>query len=101
QRIASKAHLLDEFPGLIFKAYLYAVHRDQELPSQDNIYAPFYLWSDHKGMANFLSDTGFAALTRDFGQPPVQMWIPWHVALADDLRATVCASREWVTINSD
>ena len=64
-RIADKGHLLDDFPGLAFKAWLHASRDDRELPSRDNLYAPFYLWHDSEGMDAFLDGAGFAALTRD------------------------------------
>ena len=50
RRIADKGHLLDDFPGLAFKAWLHAARDDNELPSRDNLYAPFYLWRDSAGM---------------------------------------------------
>lgn len=98
RRIADKGHLLDDFPGLAFKAWLHASRDDRELPSRDNLYAPFYLWRDSAGMNAFLGGTGFAALARDFGRPAVRTWIPWQAELADDLRGAVCATREQAAV---
>jgi hypothetical protein len=98
RRIADKGHLLDGFPGLAFKAYLYASRDDRELPSRDNLYAPFYLWRDVEGINAFLGGAGFAALARDFGRPAVRTWIPWHAERADDLRGAACATRELAAI---
>jgi hypothetical protein len=98
RRIADKGHLLDGFPGLAFKAYLHASRDDRELPSRDNLYAPFYLWHDNEGINAFLGGAGFAALARDFGRPAVRTWIPWHAERADDLRGAACATREQVRI---
>lgn len=97
-RIATKGHLLDAFPGLVFKAYLHAARDDAELPSRDNLYAPFYLWSGHQGMAAFLGGVGFAGLARDFGRPRVDTWMPWQVALAADVRGAASATRECVAL---
>lgn len=98
RRIADKGHLLDDFPGLAFKAWLHASRDDRELPSRDNLYAPFYLWHDSEGMNAFLGGAGFATLARDFGRPPVRTWIPWQAELATDLHDAVCATRELVAI---
>ena len=45
-RIADKGHFTDALPGLIFKAYLSADKNTKPANSQDNLYAPFYLWED-------------------------------------------------------
>lgn len=98
RRIAEKGHLLDGFPGLAFKAWLYAARDEDAWPSHHNRYAPFYLWHDVEGMNAFLGGAGFAALARDFGRPAVCTWIPWQVELAADLRHAACATRELVAI---
>lgn len=94
RRIADKGHLLDDFPGLAFKAWLHAARDDHELPGCDNLYAPFYLWRDSEGMNAFLNGAGFAALSHDFGRPAVRTWIPWQAEMAHDLRGAVCATCE-------
>ena len=98
RRIADKGHLLDDCPGLAFKAWLHAARGDRELPSRDNLYAPFYLWRDSAGMNAFLNGAGFAALSHDFGRPRVHTWIPWQAELAGDLRGAACATREIATL---
>lgn len=98
RRIAEKGHLLDGFPRLRFKAYLYAERDDAQLPGHDNLYAPFYLWQDSEGMNAFLADAGFAALCDSFGRPAVRTWSAWRADLADDLRGAICATRELHTI---
>lgn len=94
RRIAEKGHLLDDFPGLCFKAYLHADRNDASLPSQENLYASFHLWHDSESMNSFLAGAGFAALTQSFGWPPVRTWAVWKAEVATDLSATVCATRE-------
>lgn len=94
RRIAAKGHLMDDFPGLRFKAYLYADRSDASLPSRENLYAPFYLWHDSEGMNAFLAGAGFAALTQSFGWPPVHSWMVWQAQVAADLSAAVSATHE-------
>jgi len=98
RRIAEKGHLLDGFPGLGFKAYLYATRDDAVLPGGHNRYAPFYLWHGSEGMNAFLDGAGFAALAQDFGRPAVQTWSVWQAESKGDLSSAVCASREIVPI---
>lgn len=75
RRIRERGAALDGFPGLQFKTYLYARRDDTEIPSRENLYAPFYLWQDAQSMTRFLTSDGFAALTRDFGWPRIQSWL--------------------------
>ncbi|MYY87370.1 MULTISPECIES: DUF4865 family protein [unclassified Streptomyces] len=71
-RVASKGHLLDEFPGLGFKAYLMRERGVDGSPV--NQYAPFYLWNTTEGMNAFLWGPGFQGLCEDFGRPVVEHW---------------------------
>jgi hypothetical protein len=98
RRIADRGHLLDEFPGLAFKAYAYAARDDHALPGRDNLYAPFYLWRDSDGMNAFLCSAGFAGLARDFGRPVVRTWSVWETQVTADLTAATCATREIVAL---
>ncbi|WP_210498086.1 DUF4865 family protein, partial [Pantoea ananatis] len=59
------------FPGLIFKAWLYACKAKGPINTDENVYAPFYLWQDAESMHCFLSGAGFKKLTEDFGWPQV------------------------------
>ncbi|MGN6525578.1 MAG: DUF4865 family protein [Burkholderiaceae bacterium] len=94
-RIAAKGPLLDDFPGLAFKAYLYACRGEH---GPENLYAPFYLWADTAAMTRFLSGPGFAALTGDFGWPVVKTAVPLAQALRPGLREARFATRELRTI---
>lgn len=94
RRIADKGHLLDDFPGLAFKAYLYCARDDRELACDDNGYAPFYVWHNSESMNAFLCGPGFANLARDFGRPMVRTWSVWRAEMTDDLDAAVYATRE-------
>ncbi|MFE0172824.1 DUF4865 family protein [Streptomyces sp. NPDC059002] len=71
-RVESKGHLLDDFPGLGFKAYL--MRERGRAGSPVNQYAPFYLWNTAEGMNSFLWGPGFRGLVDDFGRPVVQHW---------------------------
>lgn len=72
-RVATKGHMLDTFPGLGLKAYLI---RERGIDgSSVNQYAPFYLWASVDGMNRFLwGGGGFAGLVASFGRPTVQTW---------------------------
>jgi hypothetical protein len=98
RRIASKGHLLDGFPGLAFKAYLSAQRNDRALPSEENLYAPFYLWHDNEAMNAFLAGAGFAALTQAFGWPRVRVWSVRQARTRPALADAVCATRDIVRL---
>lgn len=46
QRIATKGHLMDGFPLLVFKAFLQASRDVGRRHAFENLYAPFYMLSD-------------------------------------------------------
>ncbi len=94
RRIRDKGHLLDGFPHLRFKAYLFADRKDGDIGSYENLYAPFYLWDAPEGADRFLSGPGFEAVSRDFGRPGVATWIGWHAELGKDLTRARYASRD-------
>ncbi|MFD6276201.1 DUF4865 family protein [Streptomyces sp. NPDC060209] len=71
RRVATRGHLLDDFPGLGLKAYLI---RERGDTSPVNQYAPLYLWSAPEGMNTFLWGPGFQGIVDDFGRPVVQHW---------------------------
>lgn len=72
ERVATRGHLLDAFPGLGLKAYLI---RERDVDgSPVNQYAPFYLWNTADGMNSFLWGAGFQGIVGDFGRPEVQHW---------------------------
>ncbi|MFD8685754.1 DUF4865 family protein [Streptomyces sp. NPDC059651] len=70
-RVATRGHLMDAFPGLGIKAYLM---RERGEDSPVNQYAPFYLWTAPEGMNSFLRGPGFQGIVHDFGRPEVQHW---------------------------
>ncbi|BDU19809.1 DUF4865 family protein [Dyella sp. GSA-30] len=98
RRIAEKGGMTDDFPHLAFKAYLSATRGDERLPSQENLYAPFYLWRNEKGMNAFLAGPGFAALCDAFGRPSIRLWPVWQASLKPEMRDAVCATRELLPI---
>ena len=101
QRIAGKGHLMDRFPHLAFKAFLYACRKDGAVNSRDNLYAPFYLWNDNAGVNAFLCGEGFAGLAQAFGRPQVTLWSVWHAELSTSLSKATTATREIVTLTPD
>lgn len=72
-RVASRGHLLDDFPGLGLKAY--GVRERGVDGSPVNQYAPFYLWSAPEAMNAFLWGAGFRGVVEDFGRPVVEHWV--------------------------
>ncbi|WP_175409630.1 DUF4865 family protein [Streptomyces sp. TRM64462] len=70
-RVATRGHLLDDFPGLGLKAYLI---RERADGAPVNQYAPFYLWAAPEGMNAFLWGPGFQGIVDDFGRPEVRHW---------------------------
>lgn len=71
-RVARIGHLLDEWDGLGFKAYL--LRERGQYGSPVNQYAPFYLWNTVEGMNAFLWGGAFQGLSNDFGRPSVRQW---------------------------
>ena len=96
RRIRDKGPLLDGLPHLALKAYLSA--RKGEFAESDNLYAPFYLWEDEAGLADFLCSPFFQVLTGSFGWPSVRSWIVWHRRFRGDLGAARFATREIAAI---
>jgi hypothetical protein len=94
RRIAEKGPLLDNFPNLKFKAYLTARKSGDETRSQENLYAPFYVWNHEDGLNDFVCGDGFAAVTRSFGWPQVKTWIVWRTHLAKLIAQAAFATRE-------
>ncbi len=93
-RISEKGHLIDNFPNLLFKAYLSAEIGSDEYKSNENLYAPFYLWHKSAGMNDFLSGPGFAGLTQSFGWPSVKNWSVWQAEISKDIAGATFATRE-------
>jgi hypothetical protein len=98
RRIAQKGAMTDDFPHLAFKAYLSAGRDDQGVPTHENLYAPFYLWRNEKGMNAFLSGPGFAALCAAFGRPSIRLWPVWQASLTPQMREAAFATRELLPI---
>ncbi|QSQ22914.1 DUF4865 family protein [Pyxidicoccus parkwayensis] len=94
-RIAIKGHLMDDFQGLGFKAFLYACRGDA---SHENLYAPFYVWRQVEGMNAFLGGEGFAALTQSFGWPSVRTALVLHASWLPSLKEARYATREVTSI---
>lgn len=90
RRITEKGHLIDEFPGLVMKAYLSS--RKSSLEGE-NRYAPFYVWSTSAGLNDFICGSGFAALTQSFGWPAIKVWSIWNSVLSKTVKSAKFATR--------
>jgi hypothetical protein len=94
RRIAEKGHLLDHFPRLGFKAYLYADRAAARVPTRQNLYAPFYLWESAEGMNAFLTSSAFAGVAQAFGWPEVRTWSVWAGEVSPEAAQAASASRD-------
>ncbi|NTF43187.1 DUF4865 family protein [Rhizobium rhizogenes] len=101
RRIRDKGPLLDNLPGLKFKAYLTARKGDPVTRSRENLYAPFYVWHEEEAQSDFICGPGFQAVTESFGRPQVNSWIVWHAGTSADVRRAKFATREVVAIEPD
>lgn len=84
RRIAENGAKLNGFPGLIFKAYLVAKYHEGY--SDENRYAPLYVWENAQAMTAFLQSQAFRKLTQDFGWPQIDTWLALHVPCIDEIR---------------
>ena len=98
ERISSRGHMTDQFPGLLFKAYLHASKAAGSGNFAENLYAPFYLWDNTAGMNNFLCGPGFAGLVQAFGRPIVKVWSPLHTEFTSDMKDARFATRQLSSI---
>ena len=83
-RIAENGAKLDGFAGLLFKAYL--VSRREDEYTEENRYAPLYVWEDAGAMARFLQSPGFRKLTQDFGWPQIDTWLALRLPAVDEVK---------------
>lgn len=95
QRVAAKGPLVEGFPGLGFKAFLYA-RRGEHGP--ENLYAPFYLWDDNEAMNRLLVGEVFSGVSTAFGWPSVKMWSVIKALKTPALREARYCSREILPI---
>jgi hypothetical protein len=98
RRIRDKGPLLDNLPGLKFKAYLTARRGDAVTASRENLYAPFYVWQEEEGLSDFICGPGFVAVSESFGRPQVNTWVVWRADTSSDIRSARFAKREVVAI---
>ncbi|OIJ89839.1 DUF4865 family protein [Streptomyces monashensis] len=90
-RVARIGHLLDDWDGLGFKAYL--LRERGRYGSVVNQYAPFYLWNTVEGMNRFLWGGAFQGLVNDFGRPTVRQWTGLGCAEGTGTRAALAVRR--------
>ncbi|MBL4740442.1 MAG: DUF4865 family protein [Sneathiella sp.] len=66
KRVSRRGPMFDGYPGLAHKFYLY----DEDA----HIYAPLYLWETSQAAGDFLMDSLFGDVVKDFGRPRVRSW---------------------------
>lgn len=101
RRIATKGHLMDGFPDLVFKAFAYSANDYSYRYSGANYYAPFYLWQNASGITRFLESAGFTDLMQTFGRPVVRTWSVLYAQFRDSYPITSWATREYHDIPKD
>lgn len=100
-RIREKGYLLDGYPGLVFKAYLYSRKDAENYKTSVNSYAPFYIWQDHQSMVSFLKSDGFRGLCEQFGQPEVKIWFVDGEAKVPDSECSFTCIHHQVSLDAD
>ncbi len=100
-RIETKGHLLNDYPGLVFKAYLYSRKDAEHYRNPVNSYAPFYVWQDHRSMMVFLASDGFKGLCEQFGRPQVNTWFVEGEVRIPSVEDTLASVSHQVGDNSD
>ena len=98
KRVAEKGPGLDRYDGLGFKAYLIADQADKALHTQQNLYAPFYLWPEADQMQRFLDSPVFPGVAGAFGWPSIRVWPVWNAHLSAEARQARFATRETAPI---
>ncbi len=91
QRIAENGAKLNGYPGLLFKAYLVA-RRDAAF-TDENRYAPLYVWENAAAMTQFLQSPGFRKLTQDFGWPQIDTWLALRLPVVAEVK-----NADWLSI---
>jgi len=100
KRVHENGYRLDNFPGLVLKAWCYASSSDPHTASEP-LYAPFYLWQDSASMACFLQSDGFKKLIADFGRPAIDCWPVLNFHPGSTLQRSTFARRGIVPIAAD
>lgn len=98
RRIDDNGYKMAGFPCLIFKAWLYACKAKGPTNTDENVYAPFYLWQDAESMHCFLSGAGFKKLTEDFGWPQVHTYPVLSARLSPEMVQAGFASLDVSTV---
>lgn len=86
KRAWHNGHKTDDFPDLLFKAYL--ISEKETFGNLQNSYAPLYVWKDSPGMNTFLLQGPYDAILSSFGWQKVELHIPLAVQLPDNFSNT-------------
>jgi hypothetical protein len=96
RRVAERGGVFDSVPHLAFKAFLIA--QRGVYGSNENAYAPFYVWRSEQGLLDFLLGPMFRGVSNDFGWPAVRTWTPLALHTGAHVREATYASRTTVPI---
>lgn len=81
KRVAENGSKTDGFFGLLFKCYLI---QEKGVDGFENVYSPFYIWNDTKGMNKFLFEGYYDNIIKSFGWQNVHIDVPLFVDLKDN-----------------
>ena len=96
RRVDQRGHVFDELDGLFLKAFLVAEKGVRG--SQENLYAPFYLWHSDAAMADFFRSEKFKAVCEAFGRPAVRVWTVLQLEQVDPASVPAFATREIIDV---
>src|SRR5579884_1167012 len=96
RRVAERSAPYDTLEHLGLKAFL--ITEKGVYDSNENSYAPFYVWQSEQGMFDFLFGEKFKGLTESFGWPPVHMWAVMDLVFGNTSLQPQFATRELVRV---
>ncbi|EMB63557.1 DUF4865 family protein [Streptococcus mutans] len=95
-RVAKTGHLMDDFPDLLFKAFLISEQAQGQLT---NNYCPLYIWKRSEGMTKFIFEGPFENILKSFGWQSIQIGITSTVLLTDDFSQSCWVTEEVLDIS--
>lgn len=81
ERVENNGFKTDEFPGLLFKAYLIT---DKEEGGLENSYCPLYVLRDSQGMNKFIFDCYYDNIIGSFGWHQIEIGVPLSIDLSEN-----------------
>jgi len=95
-RVSDKGYLADNLQGLDFKAFL--ISEKGNFSNNENMYAPFYVWSKDMGMIDVVLGDFFQGIITSFGWQKISNWIVLHSSKSENNIFPKYALQETITI---